>query len=103
MSFEKRHSLLYDIYDHLETSPRGYDPTAPPGRHSRALASGNWRSSEADDDGGGWVTPRGSERGERWRSKTLLFDISHLLVSCYSVLADFSHQMEENYSFFTYV
>jgi hypothetical protein len=33
------------------------------------LASGNWRSSEGDDDGGGWVTPRGSERAERRRSK----------------------------------
>ncbi|XP_028393654.1 GRB10-interacting GYF protein 2-like [Dendronephthya gigantea] len=48
-----------------ETSPRGYEPTAPPGRHSRALASGNWRSSEGDDEQGGWVTPRGSER---WRT-----------------------------------
>ncbi|CAB3979435.1 GRB10-interacting GYF 2-like [Paramuricea clavata] len=53
-----------------ETSPRGYEPTASTGRHGRALASGNWRSSEGDDDGGGWVTPRGSERAERWRTSS---------------------------------
>ena len=37
------------------------------GRHSRALASGNWRSSETDDEPGAWmIQQRGSEH---WRCR----------------------------------
>ena len=64
--------LKYIDNNYLEVSPRGYEPTGSSGRHSRALASGNWRVSEGDDDGGGWVTSRGSERSDRWRSKSYI-------------------------------
>ena len=71
LTFSSQTSIFIMMCNHSESSPRGYDPTASSGRHSRALASGNWRSSETDDDGGGWTTARGSERAERWRSKIL--------------------------------